>query len=605
MNLKTFYTQKIKFFQKQLSKQKKENRITAYLRALIFISAAFALYYLSFDYRLIIINAILFLGLFLFFVKQSLSIKKKIKLTEAYIDINVKEKTALTGDYSDFHSGEEFIDYNHYYSYDLDIFGEGSLFQYLNRTATISGKKKLAEQLKTGETGKELITKKQKANKELTNNLDWRQKFSATAAANDSDYSENKDSKEDFTLKSLIKWAESSVEFINKPVWKSLLYILPGFMFIIILLYLFNLVPSAFIVLSGLLNLSVIGYHLKTVNREHSLLEKKKQLLNTIKNLLEIIEQKDFESSYLKKLKNKLVFKKTSSVQQITKLSKTLQAFDTRLNIIVGIVLNAVVLWDLQILFRLEKMKRELQGSIPVWFDVVAEFDSMISFSNFSYNNPEFVYPEISEKDFFFDLKEGGHPLIFQTNRVNNSFKIDGLNKMTIITGANMAGKSTFLRTVGINMILGAAGTTVCAKEFSFSPIQIYTSVRTNDSLHKNESYFYAELMRLKKITDYLKSGKKLFIILDEMLKGTNSKDKHTGSRGLIEQLITLKASGLAATHDVQLGKLADEYTNNVNNKRFEVEIANNELVFDYKLKDGISQNLNASFLMKKYGIIE
>ena len=229
----------------------------------------------------------------------------------------------------------------------------------------------------------------------------------------------------------------------------------------------------------------------------------------------------------------------------------------------------------------------------------------MICFGNFSYNNSNYTFPEISDAEFYLSIKEGGHPLLYKDQRINNDFSVTDLKKITIVTGANMAGKSTFLRTIGVNMVLGMTGSPVCAEKFVFSPIEIFTSVRTNDSLHKNESYFYAELMRLKKITDTLKSGKKLFIILDEMLKGTNSKDKHIGSYALIEQLIKLNASGLAATHDIQLGKLAEKYPNNISNKRFEVEIINDELVFDYKLKDGISQNLNASFLMKKYGIIE
>ncbi len=191
------------------------------------------------------------------------------------------------------------------------------------------------------------------------------------------------------------------------------------------------------------------------------------------------------------------------------------------------------------------------------------------------------------------------------SSRVVNNYDIKDLKKITILTGANMAGKSTFLRTVGVNLILASAGTKVCAEEFIYSPIDIYTSVRTNDSLHKNESYFYAELMRLKKMIDRLKNGEALFIILDEMLKGTNSKDKHSGSKGLIEQLLKYNVSGIAATHDIQLGELINKYPNNIKNKRFEVGIENEKLIFDYKLQDGISKNLNATFLMKKYGIIE
>jgi len=599
------YKQKVQSFKEQLSIQKKKSRIISYLRAIIFIAGVFSFYYLYFDYRLLILSVFITLSIFLFLIKRSIFVKQKIKLTKALIKLNDDEIKAVSGEYTIFHNGNEFIDFEHFYSYDLDIFGEGSLFQFLNRTATVSGKIKLANTLSKIETDKNKITQKQKADKELSDNLEWRQLFTATARINDFDYSENITSKEDKTLKSLIKWAETSVDFIRNPIWKSLLYFFPGLIFVFSVLYFLNIVPSSIVVFFGLINLSVVGLFLKKTNREHSVLEQKKQSLKTLEKLLIQIEEKEFKTEYLKKLKNKLIFNKLSSIQQINKLSKTLQAFDIRLNMIAGILLNAILLWDLQILFRLEKMKKKLEKTIPDWFDIVAEFDSMVSFANYSYNNPEFVYPEISDKDFYFEIIDGGHPLIFSKQRVNNDFKIDGLKKIIIITGANMAGKSTFLRTVGINMILGSAGTSVCAKKFIFSPIQIYTSVRTNDSLHKNESYFYAELMRLKKITDFLKKGNKLFIILDEMLKGTNSKDKHTGSKGLIEQLIKLNASGLAATHDIQLGKLSEEYPQNITNKRFEVEIINEELFFDYKLKSGISQNLNASFLMKKHGIIE
>ena len=166
-----------------------------------------------------------------------------------------------------------------------------------------------------------------------------------------------------------------------------------------------------------------------------------------------------------------------------------------------------------------------------------------------------------------------------------------------------MAGKSTYLRTVGINMVLAMTGAPVLAKSFVLKPIDIFTGIKTTDSLQDGESYFFAELKRLKEIINTLEKDSKLFIILDEILRGTNSRDKHNGSEGLVKQLIKLNASGMIATHDLALGKLEKTFPEQVINKRFEVEIKNNELVFDYKLKDGISQNLNATFLMKKMGI--
>ncbi|MCD4793264.1 MAG: hypothetical protein K8R54_08540 [Bacteroidales bacterium] len=592
-------------YSSKLLKLKNKNRLISYIRALIFVISIVIIYFSkSIDLILVIILLIILFSVFLFLVKQNINLKKAIKKNLNLITINDNELIALNGTYDKFHSGNEYIDFDHPFSYDLDIFGKGSLFQYINRTSTIAGKNQLAEDLTEICLDKQRIEERQVAVKELSKFIDWRQNFTVTSLICDDKFNEKINSKEDKILNNLLKWANESVVFINKKIWKYLLYILPGFTFVLLILGIFEILPYAFMILSALINISIIGFYLKKINSEHTKLGKRTNSLKKIKELIGITEFSNFTSNYLQKLQNKLT-KNQSSYSQLLKLNKILQAFDIRLNMLVGVLLNAFLLWDLQILHRLEKQKKILKQNISNWFIIIGEFDALVSFANFHYNNPDYSFPNISEEEFIFKIKSGGHPLIYHKNRVTNDFEINGLKKISIITGANMAGKSTFLRTTGTNMVLAASGAPVCAEEMTFTPIPVYTSVRTNDSLHKNESYFYAELMRLKKITDYLKSGKKLFIILDEMLKGTNSKDKHTGSKGLIEQLIRLNASGLAATHDIQLGKLSEDYPINISNKRFEVEILNNELVFDYKLKEGISQNLNASFLMKKYGIIE
>ena len=166
-----------------------------------------------------------------------------------------------------------------------------------------------------------------------------------------------------------------------------------------------------------------------------------------------------------------------------------------------------------------------------------------------------------------------------------------------------MAGKSTYLRTVGINYLLACIGTPVCARSMELYPAQLITSLRTSDSLNDNESYFFAELKRLKLIIDKLQAGEEFFIILDEILKGTNSMDKQKGSLALIKQFMTLQANGIIATHDLMLGTLADIYPDDIRNYRFEADITGNELTFSYRLREGVAQNMNACFLMKKMGI--
>jgi len=196
-----------------------------------------------------------------------------------------------------------------------------------------------------------------------------------------------------------------------------------------------------------------------------------------------------------------------------------------------------------------------------------------------------------------------GHPLIFKEKRVNTNFEVQKAGEIDIITGANMAGKSTFLRTVGVNLILALNGFPVCASKFQFQLLEIYTGMRTADSLKENESYFYAELKRLKRIIEKLKQGKLTFLLLDEILKGTNSVDKAKGSRKFVDNLIKLKATGIVATHDLSLCEMEKEYPDNIENKCFEVEIDHNKIEFDYKLRSGITKNMNASLLMQQMGI--
>jgi DNA mismatch repair ATPase MutS len=230
--------------------------------------------------------------------------------------------------------------------------------------------------------------------------------------------------------------------------------------------------------------------------------------------------------------------------------------------------------------------------------------ETLNSLANLAYNRPDLTWPVIREGRFSLEMRNCGHPLIHPGKRVDNSLTFNEEGQIYLVTGANMAGKSTLLRMVGVNMVLAMAGGPVCAEYLSLVPVFIHTSVRTNDSLGDNESYFYAELKKLAGIINRLELGDPLFIIIDEMLKGTNSRDKHAGSAALIRRLISMKTSGLVATHDVELGQLEAEYPDQLVTRCFEVIIDNGQLGFDYRLRPGVSKNLNATFLMQKMGII-
>jgi DNA mismatch repair ATPase MutS len=541
------------------------------------------------------------LFVFILLIKKWYQFTSELSKLKQLIRINDNEIEALSGKMDMFHEGSEYIDKSHPFTYDLDVFGESSLFCFINRTCTISGKNKLAGHLSVIEQNRKTIKDRQHAVEELKNDPDWCQNFIAEALSC-YDFSSEKNETIDQTEKRLINWSSDKSFFKHKTFVRIMTILLPAFVFVSLLANFFGLMPYAITFLFVSVNLAVVGLFLKRINIEHERLGKQVKAIMKTEILINLIENKTFTSDNLKNLRNRLGENHKSS-RIIRQLYKILQAFDQRLNILAGVLLNGFVLWDLQILLKLERIKEFVQLKVQKWFDVVGEFDSMISLSIFAFNHPNFVFPEFSDEAFTLSTKEVGHPLIQKDKRKTNNFEISGLHKIIIITGANMAGKSTFLRTININMILGACGAPVCATYFKFNPIPLFTSIRTDDSLSKNESYFFAELMRLKRITDELKSRKTLFITLDEMLKGTNSKDKHLGSYALIEQLIRYNAVGIVATHDIALGELSGVYPKNIENKCFEAEIIGDELQFDYRLRDGISQNFNATFLMQKFGI--
>jgi len=320
--------------------------------------------------------------------------------------------------------------------------------------------------------------------------------------------------------------------------------------------------------------------------------------------LLSAFENESFNSTLLNEIKQNIAGKEASASVSVKKLGRLIQAFDTRNNIMVAFVLNGLFLWDYQSIFRLEKWKSANRNSFALWLGMLGQVDAFISLGNYAFNNPGFAYPEISSEGVIFSAKNLGHQLIDEKMRICNNFSIGKKGTVCIISGANMAGKSTFLRTVAVNYILGMSGAPVCADEMSFLPSKIFTSMRTIDSLSHNESYFYAELRRLSLLKKMIENGEPVFFILDEILKGTNSDDKSTGSKLFLQRIIENSATGLIATHDTSLGKLESVYPN-VMNKCFEIEIHGEKIIFDYKLQDGVTQKMNAVFLMKQMGILD
>jgi len=346
----------------------------------------------------------------------------------------------------------------------------------------------------------------------------------------------------------------------------------------------------------------IVGRNLKKLKEEHELLSNISPIISMYGELLQLIEKENLSSSYLVLLKEKLKTDKASASASVISLAKLLHRFDTLLNGLGSLLMNGFFLYHVHTLLSLEKWKKESGKYILNWFEVISEFDALNSIANYYYNNADFTFPKVSTEETL-EIEQLGHPLISAKKRISNDLNLKD-NKFIILTGSNMAGKSTFLRTVGINLILARMGAPVCASKFVFYPFDVFATMRINDSLQDNESFFYAELKRLQQIVEHLKKGKKTFVLLDEILRGTNSNDKREGTRGFIKKMAELKTLGVIATHDLTISQMEQEYPGYLVNKCFEVEIINDELYFDYKLKNGVCQKMSAAFLMKKLGII-
>jgi DNA mismatch repair ATPase MutS len=384
-----------------------------------------------------------------------------------------------------------------------------------------------------------------------------------------------------------------------------LILFLPAAAISSLLLMVTGILPYPVFLFFFLMNLFYIATGLIKINEIHNALSKKYNFLSSMTRLLKAFENEPFTSPVLNDIKVNISGEKVSAARSVRKLGRLIQAFDSRNNQIVGVILNGLLLWDYQSISRLEKWKSEYKKLFPVWLEMIGEIDAYISLGNYSFNNPDFVYPIESDNLNVFSAKNIGHQLIDESKRVCNDFSLGKKGTVCIISGANMAGKSTFLRTVAINYILGMIGAPVCATEMNFMPGKLFTSMRTIDSLSDNESYFYAELRRLNTLKSSIENGEPVVFILDEILKGTNSADKSTGSKLFLQRIVANGGTGLLATHDTSLGKLESEYPGVIINKCFEIDIDGENIRFDYKIHDGITQKMNAVFLMKQMGILD
>lgn len=579
----------------QLKKVKQRIYRIGTLRLILFIAGmAGLIYFWSAGWLLITLAACVTFIPFLLLVKYHNRLFYEKDYLEKKIEINKQELEALNYNIAPFDGGNEYVDPTHLYTYDLDVFGEHSLFQYINRTSTLLGKKRLASWFNVHLKNKTEIERRQAAVQELAPRLKMRQQFRILGLLYKGKSADEAEIK---------AWASSPSYYKRNVFFRSLPFIVPAINIISIGLAIAGILPFSLAgaIFVGIALLSFLFS--KGITRMQTLYGKKMQILGTYARLIRIIEESEPQSDALKEVKALVCNNEKTASQAVQRLTDLMNALDQRNNIMMAMVLNGFLFWELRQAMRIETWKEDYADDMPQWLEAISEMDAYCSLATFAYNHPQYVYPQITIAPFCMKGEALGHPLMNRKTCVRNDIDIEKRPFFVIITGANMAGKSTYLRTVGVNYLLACIGAPVCAGQLTLYPSQLITSLRTSDSLTDNESYFFAELKRLKLIIDKLNEGEQLFIILDEILKGTNSTDKQKGSFALIKQFMALQANGIIATHDLLLGTLVQLFPNDIRNYCFEADITNNELTFSYKLKKGVAQNMNACFLMKKMGI--
>lgn len=595
MNPENHYTERLSLTKGQLQQVKKQIFRISMLRLTLFIAGVAGIYFFFSQTPLLIVCICLtFLPLFILVkIHNHFFIRKEWLETQARII--QEELQALSGDYSSFEDGKEYVNPEHPYSFDLDIFGRRSLFQSINRTCTFFGKDRLAKWLQNHLHKKTSIEKRQEMVREISEHTLFREQFRVAGLVHHGQSSD---------AEKIQAWSQSPAQYLHAGWVKAFIWGVPVINSLLLITSLIGWTSFSCLGLSFGIFLVLSFGIIKRATYIQETYGKQLKSLNGYARLIALAKAEDWKSAGMLELMERFNLNGQSPVQALQQLSKELDRLDLRNNQFLYVLLEGSIFFQLQEIVRIERWKVRYGQHISEWLETVGELDALCSLGTFAYNHPQYTYPELTEKPFCFLATQMGHPLMPASQCVKNDATIPSRPFFLIITGANMAGKSTYLRTIGVNYLLACVGAPVCCEKLKLHPNQLITSLRTSDSLSDNESYFFAELKRLKRIIDLLNQGQQLFIILDEILKGTNSMDKQKGSFDLIRQFMQLKANGIIATHDLLLGSLIKQFPEEIRNYCFEADIKDNELTFSYKLREGVAQNMNACFLMKKMGII-
>lgn len=540
------------------------------------------------------IGLLVTLLLFVFLVKKHGKIGKNLQQTRYKIIVNQQYLARISGKWITFQdNGQEFVDDQHPYTGDLDIFGPKSLFQWLNIAHTFYGRNLVKKYLSSPDKELSAIQKRQGGVAELAGQLDFCQNIQCAGMSFP---------KVGHDPEKLLAYAENLQRIISNPWIIRGCSVLPIVTIGSLILWNIDLwipvyIPMALFILQMLLTL--IGYSkIAPVLDE---INKIKEDISVFSSLLKLMEEQPLTDEYLRELQSNLRSKEKSSFQEIQKLETIIEFIDVRYSSILYFVLNVCLLWDYHCLFQVENWKRSNGKEIRSWIETIATFEALASLGMVGQINPQWSFPNFALGELKVVAEDMGHPLIIASKRVCNQVAIN--SELGIITGSNMSGKTTLLRTVGINLVLAYAGAFVCAQKMECTIVDIFTSMRIADDVNSGISTFYAELLRIKMIVDYSHQEKAMIFLIDEIFRGTNSRDRIIGARNVIKNLHKSWIIGLISTHDLELCDLEYEKNSPIKNYHFEESFTAEAMKFDYQLRQGRSTTTNAQYLMKMVGI--
>ena len=558
-------------------------------RLSVFLAIIFTLYFLWAERPLVWLLAVLLTAVFLFLLRKYVDVKAIYEHEKKYAAFLEQE---MGGNWKALYSGDEFKDPSHPYTSDLGVFGRFSLFQYINRAESPLARKRLA-----GWLSEELLSiKKIEKESAIIQELAQHPEFLFRVLAYGSSASATEDG-----LENVKSWSAKDLSAGSSAWWLFVRFIVPAISTAALICTIYGILSISNLLLVLLLPFMLVGINLK---KHQNLFTETSEILeraDAFGDILRIIKQEGFESPEINALLKD--YDLDSSDTGLQKLSSIIGAIDSRNNVFVAILLNLFLSWDFQCAFRLKKWKAEYADALSHWLELANIFETYASFGVYAFMHPEYSKARLNDSHSII-LEKAAHVLM-DAKAVPNNFELVEDEKITIITGANMAGKSTYLRMIGTTMLLAMRGLPIRAEAFSFKPRRLFTSMLTVDSLGDSESYFFSELKRLRQLADLLEEGTECFVILDEILKGTNSKDKAEGSKSFVKKLLSLPMKGIIATHDLSLCELEKEFPKMIANQKFEIHFDKDDLVFNYQVEPGVCQNMNASFLLNKMGLSE